>query len=438
MITSEIRRCWISASISESWRAPAAAVIALVLVACGHGAADVRKRALATANDVAITVGEFERSYALALMQTGANDTEKARRAHLDRLIGDQLLYDEAVRQGMHQDSVTAVFEKRAGKKALGGRFYEEALLKTLPPLTEGEVRRAFLRHKQPVIARHLLYASEQEARAAHARLEAGRPFLEEAQDCFGTARFDSTAGHLGLIRYFQVDDAVAEASFDLDVGAFSQPVRGRQGYHIIRVEDRIRSPILTESEYQAHKAGIASLLRLRRRRLRGDRFVRSFMEQLGVVVNPEGIRALGFALRRLEHRVEPAPVDLAGEDQAVPMALAPDSPLATYHQGGRQLVFTVADYLFWLPELPFREATQRTAASVGRALRNEAFSRAGDLAGLSGSQLVKADMESEIRSFTAAHLRARGLDSALAADALRRPQSVSVDSALFRQIMDL
>ncbi len=410
----------------------------LVLVACGHDAAGDREQILATADGYAITVGEFERSYAQLLASTGANDTEQTRRAHLDRLIEDQLLYGEAVRQGLDRDTDTEAFESRAKKRALGGRFYEEALLKRLPPLTDKEVRRAFLRHKQPVIARHLLYANAKSAEAAHARIKAGRPFLEEAQDCFDTAQFDSAAGFLGIIRYFQVDDAVAEAAFDLDVGAFSQPVRGRQGYHIIRVEDRLRSPIITEADYQTRKAGIASLLRLRRRRLLGDRFVRSFMEELDVVVNPEGIRALGFALRRLEHRAEPAGIDLAQGDQAAPMPLEPDSPLATYRQDGRQHVFTASDFFFWLPELPFGEATQRTAASVGRALRNEAFARAGELAGLSGSRLVEEDLESDLRSFTAAHLRARGLDSTLTEGALRNSLPVHVDSALFRQIMAL
>ncbi len=413
-------------------------MVLLVLVACGQDAGDDRDQILATADGYAITVGEFERSYAQLLTSTGANDTEQARHAHLDRLIEDQQLYREAVRQGLDRDTIAEAFENRARKRVLGGRFYEEALLKSLPPLTDKEVRRAFLHHKQPVIARHLLYASEENAEAAHARLKAGRPFLEEAQDCFDTVQFDSAAGFLGTIRYFQVDDAVAEAAFDLDVGTFSQPIRGRQGYYIIRVEDRLRAPIITESDYRIHKPGIASLLRLRRRRLLGDRFVRSFMEQLDVEVNPEGIRALGFALRRLEQRVEPDGIDLARGDQAPPIPLNPDFPLATYRQDGRQHVFTASDYFFWLPELPFAEATHRTAASVGRALRNEAFARAGDLAGLSGSRLVEADLESDMRSFTAARLRARGLDSALTAAALTNPLSIHVDSVLFRQIMAL
>lgn len=369
------------------------------------------------------------------LMRSGANDTEEARRAHLDRLIDDHLLAKEAIRRGLGADSIARARESLALKTALGARYYERELLQKLPPLTDAEIRLAYVKYKQPVIARHLYYRNELDAQAAYARLEAGRPFLDEAMDCFQTS--DSMAGYLGQMGYFQVDDAFAEAAFDLDVGAYSAPVRSRQGWHIIHVEDRQHAPVLTETDFQTRKNGIASMMRLRRRRLEGDRYVRGFMEGLGVEVYSDGIRALRATLNRLEQRVGRGAIDIALEQEEAPIAFSPSTPLATYTQDGRKHVFTAFDYIFWLPALPSGEVSQRTAVSVGRALRNEAFARAGEAANLAGSDEVQVDVENERHAFMAARLRAQGMDSALTAT-LHHTAIVQVDTVLFKQIMAL
>ena len=412
-------------------------IFVLVLVsACGATVED-GDRELARVNAHIITVGDFERSYVNVLLQSGANDSPDNRWDHLERLLDDYLLYEEALRHGLGDDSLTIGFEELALGKALGGRYYEQALLQTLPLVDEPAVRRAYARFKQPIIARHLLYRSMDEADAAYARLLAGRSFLAEAQDCFQTTEFDSLAGYLGEVRYFQVDDAFAEAAFALAVGHYSAPVRGRHGYHIILVEDRFAAPILTESDYQMRRLGLASLLRLRQRRLHGDRFVRSFMESLDVRVESEGIRVLQEALNRLELRTGGAPVVIGNDDSRSRSVLSPETPLATYWQSGSQYVFTAEDYSFWLPDLPFKEAVNKTAASVGRALRNEAFARAGRNAGLENSRQVVSDMDAERRVFLAARMRAQSTSTALA-PLLRKQAAISVDSVLFSQIMSL
>lgn len=408
----------------------------LLLSACGETAEDV-DRVLARVNVHSISIGDYERSYVNVLLQSGANDTPESRWAHLDRLVDDYLLHEEARRRGLDRDSLAIGFRQLALEKALGGRYFEQAFLQSLPPLDESAIRQAFARFKQPLIVRQLVYHSKADADAAYERLNAGRPFLEEAQDCYKTSEFDSLAGFLGQIRYFQVDDAFAESAFALAVGSYSAPVRGRHGFHIIRVEDRLSAPILTESEYQMRRAGIASLLRLRQRRLLGDRFIRAFMDSLNVQVDGGGIRALQAALNRLESRPGQAAVDVRAVDSPAVKELSSETVLATYHQLGQQHIFTAKDYAFWLPDLPFAEAVSRTAASMGRALRNEAFAQAGRNAGLETSRQVTSDVDAEQRRFLASAMRSRLIDSTLTTR-LRRRAFVEVDTLLFNQIMTL
>ncbi len=392
-------------------------LVVCLLAACNRGEIplDERSRAVATVNGAVLSVADFEGTYVAFLINTGANDTPRNRHRHLNGLIDTYLLAEEARRRGLDRDSAFLAFEARALKKAVGGRFYETAFLATLPPLSDADVRRAFARSKQQVVVRHLFYRNEAEAQAAYERLQAGRDFVDEAQDCYGTAAYDSLAGYLGPIRYFQMDDAFAEAAFGLDLGQYTPPVRSRFGFHIIRVEDRILNPILTESEYQTRRAGIASQLRLRKRRLEGDRFVRGYMEDLDVQVNPEGIRALALALQDLEHRVTPEPLSMAPDVElavldlgALRAAFVPETPLATYRIAGETRTFTARDYYFWLEDLPFAEARHRTAASVGRALRNEVFAQAGIARGLGDEAPVRREVENQSRIYLAGALQAQ------------------------------
>ena len=408
--------------------------IFLLAVGCSPPSSE-KDQTLADVNGYSITVGEFERSYVDVLIRSGQNDTPGARYSHLGTLIEDQLWYEEALRRELDADTSLALFIDLARKRALGGRYYELEFLEQLPQPTEAEIRQAFARYKQPVIARHLFYGDELDANAAYTRLQAGTSFIDEAQICFQTVNFDSTAGWLGEIRYFQVDDAFAEAAFSLATGSFSAPVRSRQGWHIIKIEDRIATPIITESEFQNRKPGIASLLRIRKRRLEGDRFVRTFMENRDVRIDPQGLRALDAALARIERRVSSGPITLDDDYDTPAPPLTPTTPLATFIINETAQTFTAEDYFFWFSELPFREARSRPAASVGRAVRNEAFALAGIDANLEGDAIVQRDVEYYTRTYLANSVRQLDPDSTLI-DALHRSASIRIDSLLFDQIM--
>lgn len=386
---------------------------------------------VASINEYSITVGEFERSYVQTLISTGQNDTPGGRYAHLDALIDEHLWYEEALRRNLNADSLPSEFRDLALKRAVGGRFYELEFVEKLPPLTEAEIRKAFAFDKQPILARHLFYRNEADANASYERLMSGESFIEEAQRTYQTEQFDSTAGWLGEIRYFQVDDAFAEATFSLPIDSFSTPVRTRQGWHVIKVEDRLAAPILSESEFQIRKDGIASLLRLRNRRLEGDRFIRTFMKQMDVEVIPDGIRSLRLALGRMMN----SEISIDHSSDTPPLPLTPETPLATFQVNGEVETFTANDYFFWFPELPLSEASSSPSASLGRALRNEALALVGMDQGLEKDPIVQDDLIHSTRTYLAQSIRQGESDSTFI-HALRSSAMINIDSTLFHDIM--
>lgn len=385
--------------------------LGLLLLAGTAAAQANEERVVARVNGDSITVSRFNASYVQHLIRTGRNDTPRQRYAHLDNLIDTYLLAGEARRRGM-EDAAYDRYMERQIKKAVGGRFFEVAFLDSLPELTDAEIREAFRRGQEKVAVRHLFYTNPEDAAAAYARLEAGEDFLALANECFETAVFDSAAGYLGVAGYWDLDDAFAETAFALPVGSYSEPVRTRYGWHIVRVEDRIYNPLLTESEYQYRREGVHSKARERRVRLQGDRFVRSLMNGLGVVVDRDGMQALRDVVQRVMGAAPadpqtPPPVSVGDEEvAAIRDELTPETVLATYVLDGEPQAFTARDYVAWLEELPYGEVRNRTAASVGRALRNEVLALKGFARGLDRDARVLEDVHFLAADYLAAGLR--------------------------------
>lgn len=391
----------------------------MVAFGCQQAEKDVwedRLAPLATVNGDVITVGTFLDSYITYLVRSGANDTPLNRYQHLESLVDAYLLSQEAERLGFEQDSSYQAFTERLTKKYVGGRFFETELIEELEPLTEAEIRNGFMRYKTQVAVRHLFFQSEEQAARYHQRLEAGEDFLMLANELYGTQQFDSLAGWLGPISYLTMDDAFAEAAWALEPMAFSAPVTSRYGYHIIRVEDRIRTPIITEDEFQAKRSGLSNEMHQRKRRLEGNAWVQSFMSDLEYTTNTAAIAQLAERVQTMRDTAPDAaaasPVLRYGEEErldadALRESLSPETPLVEYTWQGEPGVFTAGDYYRWLNDLSLNEASNRTAASVGRALRNEILAQEGLEANLDRDPKVRDVLSHQQRLYKAQLLRA-------------------------------
>ena len=89
----------------------------------------------------------------------------------------------------------------------------------------------------EEIHARHILVPTEDEAKAALARIKAGEDFAKVA-----TELSKDPAGDGGDLGWFSKDRMVpefADAAFKLQPGQVSDPVKSQFGWHIIKVEER-------------------------------------------------------------------------------------------------------------------------------------------------------------------------------------------------------
>ena len=104
---------------------------------------------------------------------------------------------------------------------------------------------------EEEVHARHILVASEDEAKAIEDQLKKGADFAELAKQ----KSKDPGAADGGDLGYFTKDQMVpefADAAFKLDKGQISDPIHTQFGWHIIKVEDKRTKPTPTFDQVKA------------------------------------------------------------------------------------------------------------------------------------------------------------------------------------------
>ena len=123
---------------------------------------------------------------------------------------------------------------------------------------------------EQEVHARHILVATEDEAKAIEDQLKKGADFAALAKE----KSKDPGAADGGDLGYFTKDQMVpefADVAFKLDKGQVSDPVHTQFGWHVIKVEDKRTKPTPSFDEvkgqlenYVAHRAQAELVSQLR------------------------------------------------------------------------------------------------------------------------------------------------------------------------------
>lgn len=159
----------------------------------------------------------------------------------VEYLIERHLLAQYAVKEGIAE---TEEYKRRLAlyqAKALRDAYFFQTLR---PQVTEEQIKAAYdaeaakVAQTERIRARHILVATEKEAKDILARLEKGEDFAGLAKQY----SLDGSKDYGGDLGYFTAPEMVAEfsaAAFALKAGEITQPVKTDFGWHIIKLEDR-------------------------------------------------------------------------------------------------------------------------------------------------------------------------------------------------------
>jgi peptidyl-prolyl cis-trans isomerase C len=104
---------------------------------------------------------------------------------------------------------------------------------------------------EQEVRARHILVASEDEAKKAQARVKGGEDFAKVAGELSTDPGSKTDGGDLGFFTKDRMVEPFAEAAFKMEPGQISDPVQSQFGWHVIRVEEKRNKPVPSFEEMQ-------------------------------------------------------------------------------------------------------------------------------------------------------------------------------------------
>jgi len=203
---------------------------------------------LARVGKAEITQDEYEKRLRDVTMLAPV-DNAPIRQALLQTMIDEEVLLIEADRRGLREQED---FKQRSQAIRMDAALeaYREAIADTKAVAQEEEIKQAFVLANEQVAARHLYAPSLEEANTLYAKLQAGATFEELAPQVFKDYRLASNGGYLGYFKWDEMEPNFTAAAQDLKKGEISKPVRTKHGYSIIKLEDRVRPPILTETEY--------------------------------------------------------------------------------------------------------------------------------------------------------------------------------------------
>ena len=144
-----------------------------------------------------------------------------------------------------------------------------------------------------------------------------GSTFAKLALDVFNDPALKNSGGLLPPFTFDEMDPAFEDTAFQLPIGKISHPVRTPQGYFILKVEDRFKRPIITETEFyqKKHLFEVYAM-----NRARGNRR-RNFLHQ---TIKEADVRFEDTTLQQLLRRITPRiPILENGLDAGTLVSLA-------------------------------------------------------------------------------------------------------------------
>lgn len=168
--------------------------------------------------------------------------SEEGRSQLLEQVVAWEVIYDYAVDNGFENKKEFLDELKQAKKAILTQTAIQELLSKV--EITEDEMKAYYAENieefvkPEQVKASHILVQTEEKAKEVLEILNNGMEF-EEAAQLFSECPSKAQGGDLGYFAKGSMVPEFEDASFSLEVGKISSPVKTQFGYHIIKVVDR-------------------------------------------------------------------------------------------------------------------------------------------------------------------------------------------------------
>jgi peptidyl-prolyl cis-trans isomerase C len=267
------------------------------IAACSSPKQSTDKSVLAKVNNTTITKENFlDKLDRLPEWARGRFQTDEGKKELLDEIIKEELLFQEAEKQGLHKDKeyMNKVDEFRR-MTLISSLLKREIEDKT--QLSEEDLKDFYDKHPDEfnqglqVKAKHILVDTEEEAKEIQEKLQKGGDFAELAKAHSKDKGSAVNGGDLGFFTKGRMVPEFEHVAFNLKPGELSDPVKTQFGYHLIQVTEKKEG---TQRAFEEVKASIERRLKMEKQRETFDTYIEKLKgDGKKVSINEEGLKSV-------------------------------------------------------------------------------------------------------------------------------------------------
>ncbi len=246
-------------SVRAGWVYPL--IVALWAVASGCSRTSFDEAVIARVNGETITAGQFRNALLRKLQSPARIDTTSlaGKIRLLNELVDERLMVQVARQRRLDGDPEIQRKVERYREQALVSKLVEREVVDKVIP--EGKLKEFYRKYAGEIRLRYILLRvppknrdAEQKAakriRQLWQRARAGESFAQLAREASDDGNTAARGGDLGYVRWGSLPADFQEQAFVLDVGELSNPIRGKAGYYLLKLEDRIRGSFEEEKPF--------------------------------------------------------------------------------------------------------------------------------------------------------------------------------------------
>lgn len=191
---------------------------------------------------------------------------ENLKNAVINELVGSELAYQEAVKQGIDKNSDVAIASEIGQRKLVVNAFLADFMKKN--PVTDADTKAAYEEYKKELgdkeySARHVLVKTEAEAKDITAQIKKGGDFAKIAKEKSLDPGSKEKGGDLGWFSAAGMVKPFSDAITTLKKGELTtEPVQTQFGWHVIKLVDTRATQVPT---YDKVKSGLERTLQQRK-----------------------------------------------------------------------------------------------------------------------------------------------------------------------------
>ncbi len=234
-----------------------------------------------------ITLGEFKIAYLDVIKKPNTFDSKKLREDFLDVMIASRLLAENATELKLDENPTLQLRFNSYKEKCLRDAHFEK-VIKPLIHMEEKDIEEAYSFTQEERNISHLFFKSEEQADSNYVMLQNGASFDSLAKIIFADSALVNNGGSLGWVQWAEMDYNLGMTAFRLPVGKISAPVKSQFGYHIVKVNDFKKKPLITRQEYIIAREKTKYQLEYKL----GDKYafdyIENMLKQAKVTLNPD------------------------------------------------------------------------------------------------------------------------------------------------------